>query len=120
MNEILNLAKAVFKDMKHSKQVVSFANKILARKDQFELFMEMLSIILEDILMKLCKKDNLITLKTQVSFYNDISNDYTVKSVCEIEKLIRKVIEEKSFNVNLSAMVDNLLLGILEVKYLCK
>lgn len=120
LEEVFALVKSIFKEMKNSKQVVIYANKILAKKDSFDLLIEMMSLILEDILAKLCKRDELITLKTQVNFFNDIVKEYTVKSVCEIEKLLRKLQEERTFNVNLPAIVDNLLLGILEVKYLCK
>lgn len=120
LDEVFGLVKSIFKEMKNSKQVVVFANKILSKKDNFDLIIEMMYIILEDTLAKICKKEELITLKTQMNFLNDIVNDYTVKSVCEIEKLLRKLQEERTFNVNLPAIVDNLLLGILEVKYLCK
>ena len=106
--------------MKNSRQVVVYANKILAKKESFDLILEFMSLILEDILAKLCKRDELITLKTQMNFINEVSEDYTVKSICEIEKLLRKIQEERTFNVNLSGIVDNMLLGILEVKYLCK
>jgi len=120
LEEIFGLVKSVFKEMKNSKQVVVFANKILAKKDNFDLIIEMMYLVLEDILAKICKREELITLKTQMLFLNEIVNDFTVKSVCEIEKLLRKLQEERFYNVNLPAIVDNLLLGILEVKYLCK
>ena len=120
LSEIVALAKSIFGEMRNSKQVVSYAGKVLAKKEQFALLIEIMTIILEDILLKICKKDHLITLQTQMPFLNNVSQDYSVRSVCEIEKLIRKVEEERSFNVNLSSIVDNLLLGILEVKYICK
>ncbi len=120
LEEVFGLVKSIFSEMKNSKQVVVYANKLLAKKDSFDLVIEMMSLILEDILALLCKRDELVTLKTQSNFFNGIIADYTVKSVCEIEKLLRKLQEERLFNVNLPAIVDNLLLGILEVKYLCK
>ncbi len=120
LEEIFALVKSVFKEMKNSKQVVVYANKILSKKEHFDLIIEFISLVLEDVLAKICKKEELITLKTQMNFINDIAGEYTVKGICEIEKLIRKIQEERAFNVNLSGIVDNLLLGILEVKYLCK
>jgi hypothetical protein len=120
LDEIFGLVKSIFKEMKNSKQVVVFANKVLAKRESFDLMLEMMYGILEDILATLCKKEDLVTLKTQTSFLNSIVEEYTVKSVCEIEKLLRKIQEERFFNVNLTGIVDNLLLGILEVKYLCK
>ena len=120
LSEIMSLAKSIFLDMKSSKQVVSFAGKVLSKKDNFTLLIEIMTILLEDMLLKICKKDALITLQTQMSFLSQVAEDYSVKSVCEIEKLLRKVQEERTFNVNLPAIVDNLLLGILEVKYICK
>ena len=120
LSEILSLAKSIFLDMKSSKQVVSFAGKVLSKKDNFTLLIEIMTILLEDMLLKICKKDALITLQTQMSFLSQVAEDYSVKSVCEIEKLLRKVQEERTYNVNLPAIVDNLLLGILEVKYICK
>ena len=120
LEEIFGIAKSIFCEMKNSKQVVIYANKILAKKESFDLIVEMVCQILEDLLAKICKKEELIVLKSQTNFFELIVNDFSVKSVCEIEKLIRKLQEERFFNVNLPAIVDNLLLGILEVKYLCK
>ena len=120
LEEIFGIAKSIFCEMKNSKQVVVYANKILAKKESFDLIVEMVCQILEDLLAKICKKEELIVLKSQTNFFELIVNDFSVKSVCEIEKLIRKLQEERFFNVNLPAIVDNLLLGILEVKYLCK
>ena len=120
LEELFSLAKAIFKDMKNSKQVVVYASKVLAKKDSFDLLVEMLTQILEDLLAMICKKTELVSLKSQKVWLDGVVEDYTVKSVCEIEKLIRKLQEERTFNVNLPAIVDNLLLGILEVKYLCK
>lgn len=120
LEEIFGIVKSIFCEMKNSKQVVIYANKILAKKESFDLIVEMICQILEDLLAKICKKEELIVLKSQTNFFELIVNDFSVKSVCEIEKLIRKLQEERFFNVNLPAIVDNLLLGILEVKYLCK
>jgi len=120
LEETFAIVKSVFSDMKNSKQVVVFANKILAKKENFGLIIEMFCQILEDLLAKICKREELIVLKSQKNFFETIASEYSIKSVCEIEKLIRKLQEERFFNVNLPAIVDNLLLGILEVKYLCK
>lgn len=120
LEEVFGVVKSIFKEMKNSKQVVVFANKVLAKKDSFDLIVEMICQILEDLLAKICKREELIVLKSQKVFFDSIVDDFSVKSVCEIEKLIRKLQEERFFNVNLPAIVDNLLLGILEVKYLCK
>lgn len=120
LSDIMTIAKSIFSDMKNSKQVITFANKVLSKKENFTLLIEIMTIILEDMLFKICKKDTLITLKTQMPYISQVSEQYSVKSICEIEKLLRKVEEERTFNVNLSSIVDNLLLGILEVKYICK
>lgn len=120
LNEIFEIAVSVLRDMKASKQVVVYANKILSKKDSFDLFIEILSVLLEDILAKLCKKEDLMILKSKKDVLSQIASDYSVKSVCEIEKLLNKVVVERNFNVVLNTIVDNLLLGILEVKYLCK
>lgn len=118
--EVFSLAKSILLDMKNSKQVVIYASKVMAKKESFNLIVEMLSLLLEDMLAKICKKEELISLKTQHEFLANVVKDYSIKSICEIEKLLRKTQEEREFNVNLPAIVDNLLLGILEVKYLCK
>ena len=120
LNEIFELAVSILKDMKSSKQVVVFASKILAKKESFDVIIEILSLLLEDILLKKCKKDDMILLKSKKDLIGSIASDYSIKSVCEIEKLLNKTILERNFNVVLNTIVDNLLLGILEVKYLCK
>lgn len=120
LSELMGLARSIFADMKSSKQVVEYSSKVLAKKDSFDLLLGIMTTILEDLLAKLCKKDELISLKSQNAVLSSLANDYSVKSICGIENLIQKVQQEREFNVNLSAIVDNLLLGILEVKYLCR
>ena len=110
----------VFTQMKNSKQVLKFSKELMFFKENMTLLLDMLAITLED-LIKI--KSNQISLVKLTPFLDELKacqGDYTVRALCQIAPLLDKVAMEKSFNVNATLTIENLLLNILEVKYICR
>ena len=48
------------------------------------------------------------------------ASEYTIRALCEIAFRLDEVVKERTYNVNQVLFLENFLLNILEVKYLCK
>lgn len=118
--EVVSFAISLVCEMKNSKQVVKFSKLLLDMKDNLWLVLEVLSIALEDIMKMKCESENLCKLKPFFDRLKDVEMEYSVQAVCEICKLISQLREKIEFNANMTVAIDNFLLKILEVKYLCK
>ena len=111
---------SVFTGMKNSKQVLEFSKKLQSYKNDSQLILELFSLIVEDIIKIKGGKSELIKLQPFKKELETIMGDYTVRALCEIAGLIDKANKEKQFNVNFTLALENLLLNILEVKYICR
>lgn len=79
-----------------------------------------MSICIEDIIKIKCESENLCKLKPYGMELKDVEPEFSVEALCEISRLISALREKLEFNANLTVSVDNFLLKMLEVKYLCK
>lgn len=103
-----------------SKDVLVFAKKLLPFKDDFDLLIEIFSVLIEELIYILSDKVNLIKLPSFRERLERVKNDYSFEALIEIQKLIANAVKEMSYNCNFTLVIENLLLNILEVKYLCK
>ena len=110
-------AVGVFTNMKTSKQVLSQAKSLSSSKN-YSLIFEIFSQIVEDLINIKCKRE--VRLSTYKSQLCSAQEDYTIRALCEISSLLNKANKELMYNVNPLVALENLLLNILEVKYLCK
>ncbi len=120
LDEIFNSTLDIVTKLKSSKNVLKFSTKLLAFENEKELIFEILSLIFEDLLYLKNGKQNLMRLKTSITQLESVEREYTVEAIIEIEKLINKAMLELSYNCNFNVVIENLILNILEVKYLCK
>ncbi len=111
---------SVFTKMKSSKQVLTFSKKLFAYKDQFSLILDIFSLIVEDLLKIKSGHKDIAKLTPFIGELVGANGDYTVRALCEIASLLDKVAREKMYNVNMTLAIENLLLNILEVKYICR
>ncbi len=111
---------SVFTKMKSSKQVLTFSKKLFTYKEQFSLILDIFSLIVEDLLKIKSGHRNLVRLIPFVEELVGTNGDYTIRALCEIASLLDKVAREKMYNVNMTLAIENLLLNILEVKYICR
>lgn len=115
-----NFAVGLFTELKNSKQVVKFSKKFLEYKDDINLILEVMSLCIEDIIKLKCESENLCKLTMYLDDLKDVEPEFSVEALCEISKLISNLRERIEFNANMTVAVDNFLLKMLEVKFLCK
>lgn len=118
--EIFNLSLSLLTTLENSKQVISYSKQILAYKDNINLIFEILSLALEDMLAIKAGKTNLVRLKNYEVQLKDKLENYTARAMCEIQKLLDEASRHIAYNTNITLVIENLLLDILEVKYICK
>lgn len=109
----------VFKNLKKSGDVASFLNEKVLDKERLPVFLDIASLIVRD-MMAAKTDERLITNKRTAEEVKAMSQDYSLLALSNILYLINE--ERKKLNVYVSSVgvAENLLLGILEVKYKCR
>lgn len=120
LGDIFMLATNIICKMKSSKEVLVYSKKIMDNKDDILFIFEILSMILEDLIAIKTKQKDVVRLKYIESELNQVADEYSMKCITEIEKLIRNDVKEMKFFTNTTLIVDNFLMNMLEVKYLCR
>ncbi len=118
--QIFTLAKNIVCEMKSSKDVIFFSKQIIDVKEDFSLVFECVCLLLEELIFLKTKRKHLACLAFVENQLTAIENDYSLKAIGEIMLKINDAKKKLFFNTNFNLVVDNLLLNILEVKYLCK
>lgn len=118
--DICLTALAVICDMKKSSQVLEYSKKILAFKDDVVMLIEVISILIEDLLKIKSGQKNIVKMQAYLNELDEVASEYSVRALIEIARKIDMAIKEKTYNVSINLILENLLLGILEVKYLCR
>ena len=109
---------SIVTEMKTSKQVLFYSNKIMQSKESYSLFIEILSLIFEDLLLIKSGKNG--KFENYRNKLEKVKDEYSFKAICEIEKIFNKATKEIFYNTNQNVVIENLLLNILEVKFVCK
>ena len=120
LKEVANFAVSLATELKNSKQVLNFSKKFLDEKENFDLILQIFSLALEDIVKIKCESENLCKLKSYLDELKEVEQEYSVRAIYEINLLISDLQKRREFNANMTVAVDNFLLKMLEVKYLCK
>lgn len=120
LKEISNFAVSVLTGLKSSKDVLRFSNKFVELKDSFKLILEIMSICIEDMIKLKCESENICKLRPYLNDLKDVEAEFSVEALCEVSKLILRFREKLEFNANFAVSIDNFLMKMLEVKYLCK
>lgn len=109
----------VFKNLKKSVDVASFLNEKVLDKERLPVFLDIASLIVRD-MMAAKTDERLITNRRTAEEIKEMSQDYSLLALSNILYLINE--ERKKLNVYVSSVgvAENLLLGILEVKYKCR
>ncbi len=104
--------------LKASKELLIYSKELSNFYSEQDNIFKFLSLIYEDLLLiKGGKEGRLSSFKSELEA---VSQEYTIKAIVEIEKLINKAVREVGYNCNAMVVIENLLLSILEVKYLCR
>lgn len=120
LDDIFRATLDIVTNLKSSKDVLKFSGKLLEFEGEKDLIFDILSIIFEDLLYLTSGKTNLVRLKPCITELSKVSTEYSVKAITEIRKYIDKAILELNYNCNFNVVLENLILNILEVKFICK
>ncbi len=120
LKSLVDFAVSLLTQMKNSKQVLAFSTKFLDYRSEMDIILQVVSLGIEDMIKIKCEGENLCRLKPYLTDLKNVEAEYSVRALCEIAWLLNSFREKLEFNANLTVAIDNLLLKILEVKYLCK
>ena len=115
---IYNLCFDVLLNLKKSGDVLKFSYLILEDKENLPLFFSTFSHLLGEVLKVQLNKE--LTLKSKEEELKLIYKDYPIKALLKLIEKCGEINQRLKFNCNPTIIVDNFLLYILEVKYLCK
>ena len=114
--EIVKLAFDVLKNLNSSQDVLKFSSKIIALKKDFIFFLDTIVTILRDICV--FSSNGEVVFKENKSDYEVLSKVYNNKMIVKIVDELSNIPNKLNFNCNMTAIVDQMLLDILEVKFL--
>jgi len=110
----------LIKNMKKSEQIPFFSVFLNKDKVFFENALLILNDFFRDILILHYDKNNLIKHTNLIELYSQLVLEYSAIATNKILKKLNLYKRRLDRNVNLITLADNLLLDILEVKFLCK
>lgn len=111
---------AVVTRLKSSKDMLAYSKTIAQFGSEHQLIFHAFSIIMEDLLYIKSGNISAVRLKKYCDKLESVQNEYTIKAIVEIRALIDKAVKEMMFNCNFVVVLENFILNILEVKFLCK
>lgn len=119
-DEIYSLCLSIILNMQNSSAILEYSSKIAKYKDKIDMILETLSSFYRDMLAIKCGEEYLVQNKEIINQLKVLSNMTNQTALSAILKEIGSVKQKLKFNSNFNGVIDNLLLKILEVKYLCK
>jgi len=106
-------------NMKDSKTMLKFSTPFSNDKKVFECALDIFEIMFRDMLMARFSKFNLVKNKNLISQISALAMQFDADAIDKIIKRLYLIKQQLLFNCNYVLLVDNLLLYILEVKFLC-
>ena len=106
-------------EMRDSKQLIKYSAMISKSKQEFEMALEIFESIFRHVLMLRLNKPNLVKNNNIYDNLLTVAHMLDSDAVDLIIKRIYFIKKQLEFNCNYILLVDNLLLYILEVKFLC-
>ncbi len=120
LDEIVDFAIKLVTNLKNSAEVLQYSKGVVDRKDHLKFILSIYLLALEDMLKLKAEQEELCRLTPYSDVLKNVEPEFSTRAICEITSLIAESLKKVQFNANLPVAVDNLLLKILEVKYLCK
>lgn len=106
-------------DMKSSQELIKYSYNLSVFKGQTATILEIFESFYRDMLLLLLDKEELARNKKLLPELKKVLPSYNGDSIDLIIKRIYEVKKQLDFNCNSSLLLDNFLLYILEVKFLC-
>jgi len=106
-------------ELKDSKKLIKYSCLFNATKTTFEMSLEIFESVFRDIILLRLNKQNLVKNTANLTQLIDVSKDFNCDMADLIIKKIYAIKKQLTFNCNYVLLVDNFLLYVLEVKFLC-
>ncbi len=107
----------VLMGLNSSRDILKYSSKILSYKKDIGFFLETMVSVLRDIAIVNSAEINFISHKKEIE---ELSQIYSARMIDKIVKNITSMFNKMDFNCNVTGLIDQMLLDILEVKFLCK
>ena len=120
LKEIADFAVSLLTELKSSKDVLKYSKRFLEHMGELDLVLRIMSLCIEDMIKIKCDSLELCKFKPYFNDLKGVEMEFSVEALCEISKLIENLLKKFDFNANATIALDNFLLKMLEVKYLCK
>ena len=118
--QIYELCRSILTNMQNSSYVLEFSSKIAKYKDNIDMFFEILNQLYRDVLCVKLNQQSLVQNQEILNELTVVANGMSAEACVKILQEIHKSRLMLRSNVNFLGVIDNLLLKILEIKYLCK
>ena len=118
--QIFDSAMAAICELSSSRELLKYSQPLLKYSQYFQLIIEIFSVAIEDMLKIKIGKSDKVSLKCRADELTQASEKYTVTAICEVRKILDRATKEQSYNCAPTLIIENALLDILEVKYLCR
>lgn len=118
--EIFKNCLSVLMNLSDSRYLLKFSFVFQPVADNLSLILEVFEGLFRDILLFRLNKESLIKNRLHIDEILSVSQDYTADGAGKILKKIYETKQRAASNCSPQALLDSLLLHILEVKYLCK
>lgn len=115
-NQYFNNIISLLSNLKSSKEVILYSQDFSLNKNEFLLKIGFLQDIFRDIIMFRNNKKEFIF--TDVDLISQLYFNYNEKVCLYMIKHLNRIKKQVGFNVNLTYLADNLLMKLLEVKYI--
>lgn len=112
--DILEIVFAVWNELRYSSSALKYASKLYDLKEDFELFLYLYNIVLQDVIHTKLGLAILVKNQSRLSEYQNIAKDFSLKALQNIAIYITKISERIQKNCNQNIVIDNFLMKILE------
>lgn len=117
---LFELGLGLLRDCSSSKDAVVWSRKIIDQKADFNLLIEIISLLIEDALMLKIDKNAAVNFENFRAQILQIAQMLSIKCLSQLQGVLGRAVRDLSYNVSFPLVADNLVMKILEVKYLCK
>ena len=117
-DKIIDLVFRTLTHLRTSADIIRFSSQITALKKDFSYFIDTMIMVLRDVSVSGNKE--LISLQDRAQEVIALSQVYSPIAIEKIVTKLNEIYVKLEFNCNLNGVVDQMLLDILEVKFLCQ
>ncbi len=120
LEEVVDTTIKLVTELKNSGQVLKFSTNLMKYREDIELIFQIYIRSLEDMIKIKSEREDLCSMPLYLDSLKSVESEFSINAICEINSLVSEFIKKREANVNEQVALENLLLKILEVKYICK